>query len=109
MILLYTLVTLSIYKPWWVGFSIGFWIGIAQFTVIIFLKYYQSYYQMNFMIQICLFFGIGLFAAWTAVMAVYVFAYYRDVGLAVVAFCIASFGYAFLFMLSIGFLKLLSV
>ncbi|TNV87378.1 hypothetical protein FGO68_gene13525 [Halteria grandinella] len=47
LIILYTVLTSIIFKPWWVGFTIGFWIAIAQLTLIIFIKFYQTYYQVK--------------------------------------------------------------
>jgi hypothetical protein len=50
LLILYTVLTSVFFEPWYVGFTIGFWIAIIQLTLIIFIKYYQSYYQMSFMV-----------------------------------------------------------
>lgn len=47
LLILYTILTSSIFQPWWVGFTIGFWIAIAQLTFVIFMKFYQTYYQVR--------------------------------------------------------------
>lgn len=44
LLVFYTILTSFIFQPWWVGFTIGFWISILQLTFIVFTKYYQTYY-----------------------------------------------------------------
>lgn len=29
LIILYTILTASVFKPWWVGYTIGIWVGIT--------------------------------------------------------------------------------
>jgi len=41
----FIVVTMTVYNPTWVGFTIGIWIFIGQFITIIFTKFYQTYYQ----------------------------------------------------------------
>ncbi len=45
----YTIITAFAFDPWWVGFTIGFWVAIVQLTLVIFIKYYQSYYQVKYL------------------------------------------------------------
>ena len=49
---LYTILTSLIFSPWWVGYTIGSWIMIAQLSLIIFIKYYQMYYNVSFQLLI---------------------------------------------------------
>ncbi len=44
LLIAYTIITAFFFEPWWVGFTIGFWIAIVQLTIVIFIKYYQSFY-----------------------------------------------------------------
>ena len=44
LLLTYTLLTSFIFAPWYVGFTVGIWLGIIELTIIIFIKYYQTFY-----------------------------------------------------------------
>jgi hypothetical protein len=46
LIILYTVLTSLVFEPWFIGFTIGLWVGIVEMTFLIFLKYYQTYYQV---------------------------------------------------------------
>lgn len=46
LIILYTVLTSFVFEPWFIGFTIGLWVGIVEMTFLIFLKYYQTYYQV---------------------------------------------------------------
>ncbi len=46
-LLLYNILTSLILTFWWVGYTIGSWIMIAQLTLIILIKYYQMYYKVR--------------------------------------------------------------
>lgn len=78
-------------------------------TIVVFIKFYQTYYQMNFVIQFCMFLILCLFAAWTVVIAIYIFAFYANKAVAVVAFCLAAFGYIMFCAIALGSLKVLTL
>ena len=40
LLIAYTIITASVFEPWWIGFTIGFWFAIIQLTIVIFIKYY---------------------------------------------------------------------
>ena len=44
LLLTYSLLTSFIFAPWYVGFTVGVWLGIIELTIIIFIKYYQTFY-----------------------------------------------------------------
>jgi hypothetical protein len=44
LLLTYSLLTSFIFSPWYVGFTVGVWLGIIELTIIIFIKYYQTFY-----------------------------------------------------------------
>jgi hypothetical protein len=46
LIVTYTILTSIVFKPWWIGFTVGMWIAIFELTLIIFIKYYQMYYKV---------------------------------------------------------------
>jgi hypothetical protein len=49
LIVLYTVLTSFVFKPWWVGFTIGMWVAVIELTIVLFIKYYQTYYQVSCM------------------------------------------------------------
>ena len=109
LLIAYTIITASVFEPWWIGFTIGFWIAIVQLTIVIFIKYYQSYYHISFFVQFSIFIGLVLFIIWTVIMAIYVLAVLKNNVLALVAFVLGSCGYTFAVVLSMAFLKLWSL
>ena len=50
--------------------------------------------------------NLSLFIVWTVIMGIYVLAFYRDMTVALVAFCLGVVGYAFIFILALACLKL---
>jgi hypothetical protein len=40
LLIAYTIITATVFEPWWIGFTIGCWVAIVQLTIVIFIKYY---------------------------------------------------------------------
>lgn len=52
LITLYSILTSLIFDPWWVGYTIGSWIAVIELTIVIFVKYYQTFYQVRLEIRL---------------------------------------------------------
>lgn len=74
LLILYTIVTCASFEPWWIGFTVGFWVAIGQLTIVVFIKYYHSYYQLTFMVFFSLLLATILFIVWVVILAIYLFA-----------------------------------
>lgn len=64
---------------------------------------------MNFMVQFSMLLNLIIFAAWTIIMAIYVFTVYNNNLVALIAFCLAAGGYIFMFAILLGCLKYLTL
>jgi hypothetical protein len=107
LLILYSLVTAFAFDPWYVGFTIGTWIAIVQLTIIIFVKYYQSYYQMSFMVQISIILAFILFTIWIVIMAIFAFVKLKGESRnsVLIAFCVGSSFYLLAVIFGMAWMK----
>jgi hypothetical protein len=85
------------------------WIAVLQLTLVIFIRFYQTYYQMNFFVQMSLVLNFTIFGVWTIVLAIYVMKRMSDSVTALVAFCVSAGGYIFFFSLALASLKYMTL
>jgi sterol desaturase/sphingolipid hydroxylase (fatty acid hydroxylase superfamily) len=46
LLLTYSLLSSFMFSPWYAGFTVGIWIAIVELTIVLLIKYYQTYYQV---------------------------------------------------------------
>ncbi|CDW72149.1 dek1-calpain-like protein [Stylonychia lemnae] len=103
--IIFMIITSSSYSPKWVGFTIGVWIFIVELAIIIFIKFYQTYYQATFIIQISAFFAIALYISWIVVMAFVLIINYRKNTLVMVVYFLGVFGSVYFFLYGLATFK----
>ena len=49
-VVVFTIVASGSLDPWWIGYTIGSWVAIAELTFFMFVKFYQNYFNFSFTI-----------------------------------------------------------
>lgn len=70
-IIIYTLVTISVFKPWYVGFTIGVWIILIELAIVFAKKYQQLNYSfMSAEIILTLLAILAIYLIWIIILVI---------------------------------------